>query len=172
MDPRAQYDGGRGRRVDALSESVDVFPTLMELLGLPIPASVDGRSLVPILNGTSLAIRTAAHFEFSMRGGFPVAHRQVTGINWRDADAAVLRTDRYKYVHFQTLPPILFDLSTDPNELENVADHPEYRDIALDMARQMLTWRLHHADRSLARFTTSAVGLLDFTHSPTGEIIR
>ena len=60
----------------------------------------------------------------------------------RDADHA--------YVHFAALPPLLFDLRRDPAWLVNKADDPGSRDVALDMARRMLDWRLGHADRTLA----------------------
>jgi arylsulfatase A-like enzyme len=67
----------------------------------------------------------------------------------------VLRGPRYKYVHFTALPPLLFDLETDPDELVNRAEDPAYQKIRLDYANKMLSWRMTHADRTLAsRFIT------------------
>ena len=67
----------------------------------------------------------------------------------------MLRGERYKYVHFTALPPLLFDLETDPDELVNRAEDPAYQKIRLDYANKMLSWRMTHADRTLAsRFIT------------------
>jgi arylsulfatase A-like enzyme len=46
-DPRPAADGGRGRHVQAFTESVDIMPTLPALAGVDTPAHCDGHSLVP-----------------------------------------------------------------------------------------------------------------------------
>jgi arylsulfatase A-like enzyme len=49
-----------GRRIAALTQPVDLLPTIFELFGLPVPADVQGRSLMPLLTGTSLKVRDYA----------------------------------------------------------------------------------------------------------------
>jgi arylsulfatase A-like enzyme len=49
-----------GRRIPALSQSVDVLPTLLDAFGLPIRPSVHGRSLLPLLRGEVPAVRPYA----------------------------------------------------------------------------------------------------------------
>ena len=63
----------------------------------------------------------------------------------------VLRDDRYKYVHFadEQMPPLLFDLHSDPGEFDNVADRPENAAIVLDMCQRMLRWRMYHEDQRM-----------------------
>ncbi len=61
-----------------------------------------------------------------------------------------MRDDRYKYVHFPALPPLLYDLAEDPNELRNIANDPAYGAIRGEMAERMLSWRMTHAERVLA----------------------
>jgi arylsulfatase A-like enzyme len=49
-----------GRRIAGLSQSVDLMPTLLDLFGLPIPASVHGRSLRPLMRGEVSEVRAYA----------------------------------------------------------------------------------------------------------------
>jgi len=106
---------------DALVQNVDIAPTVAELAGLPWGA--DGRSLVPILDGSSAGMRDAALLE-SCRG--------TTGRNepcygfYRGSAPEVpafwgLVTERFKYVRYITGEEELYDLSTDPAELHNLA---------------------------------------------------
>lgn len=47
-------------RTASLSELIDIFPTLMELSGLPSPPRLDGTSLVPVLKNAGSTVKTAA----------------------------------------------------------------------------------------------------------------
>jgi arylsulfatase A-like enzyme len=161
-DPRGQAAAARGRVVSGMSESVDIMPTILDWLGLEVPISCDGRSLLPLLEDRPGATaRDEVHFEFSLRIGYSHPRALPPGLDWRDAELAVLRTDCYKYVHFPSLPPILFDLAADPHEFRNCAEDPAYRVVALELAQRMLSWRMRQADRTLSRYTASRRGLVD-----------
>ena len=45
------------------------------------------------------------------------------------------------------MPPILFDLQADPEELENVAQKPAYQTKLLDLSQRLLRWRMRHEDQ-------------------------
>ena len=60
-----------------------------------------------------------------------------------------MRTRDAKYVHFAELPPLYFDLTTDPHELNNIADAPERAGEVLAMAQRMLNWRIAFNRREL-----------------------
>lgn len=156
-DPRSASDGGRGRIVDEFSESIDIMPTILDWLGVEIPVQCDGRSLLPFLAGeTPAGWRQEAHFEFDFRD--PVRQRVEAALKLADEECAlaVLRGKRFKYVHFAALPPLLFDMEKDPGELVNLAGDAAYRDVLLDCANRMLSWRMIHGDRTLTtRFITS-----------------
>jgi arylsulfatase A-like enzyme len=160
VDPTSAADATRGRIVRSLTESVDVLPTLLDWLDLDVPHTVDGRSLLPVVRQGCEPDRGAVHFEFSLRGGFLAPQRRILDLDYRSCDLAVLRTDDYKYVHFQALPPLLFDLREDPLELHDRSTDPACRDAMLSMAQRMLNWRMHHAERELVNLNASPEGLV------------
>lgn len=141
-----------GTIVDAFTEAVDLFPTLNELIGEASPPQLDGVSLRPFVQGERPSRwRDAVHWEFDFRS---VADGRVEarfGLASHECNLAVLRTDDLKYVHFGGgLPPLLFDLASDPGETRNVASDPEWIGARLECAERLLRWRAAHLDRSLS----------------------
>ena len=140
-----------GSAVDAFSEAVDIMPTLMDLMGGEPPAWIDGRSLKPFLKGKAPAgWRDAAHWEFDFRNISGQKAEAHFGIPSAQCNLAVLRGERYKYVHFGALPPALYDLVEDPGETCNLAEEADYLRVRLEMAERLLAWRAAHLDRTLS----------------------
>ncbi|QDT54060.1 Choline-sulfatase [Caulifigura coniformis] len=117
-----------GASTRQLAETVDLYPTLAELAGLPGPAgpqAIDGRSLVPVLRDPATRVRDHAYHMFP---------RKVLG--------RAIRTERYRLVEWRKVggEPSdaeieLYDYETDPQELRNHAnDRPE----VVVQLRQML----------------------------------
>ena len=111
-------------RSRSLVESVDLYPTLVELAGLPepdVPQGLDGRSLVPLLRDPSSPGAEAV---------FHVYPRQSEG---RRLIGRAVRTERYRLVEWKEpgAPPDtaeleLYDYQTDPDETRNLAaEQPE-----------------------------------------------
>lgn len=143
-----------GRRVEGFTEAVDIFPTLLEILQVEPTHVPDGRSLLG-RDGDE-----AVHWEFDFRD---VAGQQVeTALGRRSTELglAVLRTAKWKYVHFTSLPPLLFDLERDPKGLVNVADDPAYLRARLEMAERLLGWRAEHLDQTLALTELTPAGVV------------
>jgi arylsulfatase A-like enzyme len=161
-DPRNAADAARGTTIDASTEAVDIMPTILEWLDLEVPAQCDGRSLLPFLNGERPEDwRQAAHWEYDFRDPLQDRVEKALGLADEQCGIAVLRGGRYKYVHFTALEPLLFDLATDPGELTNKAEDPAYREICMQCASEMLSWRMNQADRILSsRFITDK-GVID-----------
>src|SRR5690606_15581494 len=131
-DPRPEADAGRGRTVESFTEAVDVMPTILEWLGLEPPRQCDGESLLPFLRGeTPAGWRTEAHWEYDFRDVVGQVPEQALGLTSDQCTLNVLRGERYKYVHFTALPPLLFDLQRDPHETVNLAEDPAYAGVAL-----------------------------------------
>jgi arylsulfatase A-like enzyme len=158
VDPDAEAT--RGSIVDAFTESVDIMPTLIEYLGGEIPNAVDGRSLLPLVHGTVPADwRDALHYEFDFRNTFGTDYEGEIGLSMDECTLSVLQDAAFKYVHFTTLPPLLFDLKADPNQFHNLAEHPDYATVVRDYAQRALSWRMRHADRTLTNYRTTPSGL-------------
>ena len=150
-----------GRRVEAFSESVDLLPTILEACGAAAPGHLDGRPLTPFLDGrTPEDWRDAVHHEYDLRclpGG---KQGRLFDLPAAAGNLAALRTERYKYVHFGGLPPLLFDLVEDPGELVNRVDDPALAAVRVEMAERLLAWRARHLDRQLSGLVATADGMV------------
>ena len=136
-DPRSEADATRGTASDALVEAIDLVPTFLEATGAP-PADhrLEGRSLMPLLCGeTPGDWRDAVFSEIDYAF---YAARETLGVGLSDARGYMLRTDRWKYVHFRGFPPQLFDLENDPDEFHDLGRNPEFKAVRDDMHARLL----------------------------------
>ncbi len=78
-----------------------------------------------------------------------------------ECQLAILRGQRWKYVHFAALPPLLFDMQEDPSEMHNLAQDPAYQGIVLEMAQKMLSWRLLQQEHVLSNLHNGPQGVED-----------
>jgi len=130
-----------GARPQGLALTVDVAPTVLELTGVPIAPSIQGRSLLPLLVATPKDWRQSVLVEFyTNEQPFP---------HLLDMDYRAVRTSRYKYIHWIKHPgqDELYDLQTDSLERRNLAADPS-------MASTRVTLRAE-----LGRLVLEAVGL-------------
>ena len=105
---RAPFSAMLHRRVEEPVRSVDVTPTVLDLLGVPKPAVVmDGQSITPLMTGARNEMGLEAYAE----AVYPLHH-----FGWSDLRA--LRQGRYKLIAAPR--PELYDLQTDPFERTNV----------------------------------------------------
>ncbi|MBB4062969.1 alkaline phosphatase family protein [Gellertiella hungarica] len=158
-DPRRKASAGG--RVRHFTSAADIFPTLSQIWAVEPANALDGASLVPFLDGaTPRHWRDAAFFEFDFRDvetGLAESH---FGLAPQECNLAVLRDERYKYVHFNRLPPLLFDLAEDPSERINRAEDPAYLPIRLAFAEKLLSLRATHLDQTLALTTLTDRGAI------------
>ncbi|WP_049733295.1 alkaline phosphatase family protein [Rhizobium ecuadorense] len=162
---RDPASGAAGGVVDDFTSAADIFPTLCQRLGIEAKNGLDGRSLMPFVEGGSGAgWRDAAFWEFDFRdiaGGESERH---FGLRSNECNLAVIRDARFKYVHFTALPPLLFNLRDDPMELDNIAGDPAYAAIRLGYAEKLLSLRARHLDQTLAYTELTEKGPV--THRP------
>ena len=163
-DPRNDADAGRGRQISAFTESVDLMPTLLDWLGLDTPAQCDGRSLLPFVKGkTPARWRTEAHMELDFRTGpyGSLDAEKELGLAPDECQLAILRGERWKYVFFAALPPLLFDMQNDPWEMNDLSREPAHQGTMLEMAHKMLSWRLIHQEHVLTNLHNGPQGVED-----------
>jgi arylsulfatase A-like enzyme len=99
----------RGAKREAACYLRDLFPTTCELAGVPVPATVEGKSLVPALRGKADVVYPAVFGYFT------------------DTQRAV-RDGRWKLIRYPVAGVTqLFDLQADPHELKNLIDDPAHR---------------------------------------------
>jgi arylsulfatase A-like enzyme len=112
-----------GSATSALVEFIDIVPTVLELCSVPIPPSVQGRSLRPLVTGQT------------------ATHRREVFVEYAPNDEAAVRDDQWKLIYergkrrrtdgYDTGLPLpgrkirLYDLASDPHELTDVAARPE-----------------------------------------------
>ncbi len=159
VDPRSEADGARGKIVEAVTESVDVLPTICDFMGVEVPLQADGWSLGPFLRGEPAPAhwRDTAHFEWSFADPAHLVAERAFGIPMSHCALAVSRGPKYKYVQFGAdaalLPPLLFDLSSDPEQRHNLLGE-DGADAgvaaAWEATRELLQWRMRTAERTLS----------------------
>ena len=135
-DPSEASNTTRGRVDDRFLEAIDLAPTFIEAAGGEIPDHIlEGRSLVPILNGKEqLDWRTYAISESEYAGRFASWD---FGISPSKARGTMVRTEDWKYIHHEAFRPELFDLKNDPNELADLGDDPNYEIVRREMREYM-----------------------------------
>ena len=140
-DPRKAADTTRGTECGALVEGIDLFPTFLEALEADIPDNrLEGESLVPILSGLTSDTKRDAVFS-EMDYAF-IETRTELDLPVDRAMGRMVCSKDWKYVHFDTQSPQLFDLNTDPDELDDLGTHPAYADVRDRMKSMLLNWSL------------------------------
>lgn len=161
---------------DDLFSGVDLVPTLLELLGVPIPDEVEGLSHAAQLIGDS-AVSRAGESAVPRAGESAAARQEVfTSKTYHDSFDPIraVRTKDFSYIeNYADRPELdlpwdieespsgravaaavtgprarteLYDLRADPGETTNVYDDPAYRDVAEDLALRLHTWRENTGD--------------------------
>lgn len=114
-------DTKKQNRTKRLVEFVDIYPTLCELAGLPIPEHAQGRSFVPLLHDPQQEWKSAVFAK------------------WGGCDA--VKTDRYLYTEWRkgevVTHGMLFDHQTDPLENVNIAGSPEAREVVEKLSKMI-----------------------------------
>ena len=143
VDPTAKRPGARH---EGLVEAIDLLPTFKDALGLDTASPwFDGRSLLPIVRGETSPEREAVFSELDY--AFYGARRDL-GINVNEARATMVRTARWKYVRFEGLPPQLFDLQGDPDELCDLGRDSSQHAVHSEMERLISAWRARCRNRT------------------------
>jgi arylsulfatase A-like enzyme len=169
VDPRAEADAGRGSVVHAVTESVDILPTICDFIGADVPLQADGWSLTPFIGGQGAPEhwRDTAHFEWDFSDPAGGMVEKFLDVPMSHCSLAVSRGPRYKYVQFATgphvFPPLLFDRHHDPEQVHNLcADTGDgWQAAAWEGAQELLQWRMRTSERTLSgHFLSPTDGLV------------
>jgi arylsulfatase A-like enzyme len=125
-DPRVP--GSERNKVNSsLALNIDIPATILNLAGVPIPETYQGRSLMPIVNGDT---------EYNGRGYFLCEHLRNVDIipQWEG-----VHTKQYVYARYFGQEPVyefLHDLDADPDELKNFAGDASMSEILNDLRKK------------------------------------
>jgi arylsulfatase A-like enzyme len=111
--------GFKGKTSPRLVENVDIYPTLVELCGLPMPEGLEGLSVAPLLRDPQRSWRQAAFAHSPVHPG-----------------GVTMRTERYRYTEWGN-PKLaeLYDHESDPLEHRNLVKDPAQAELVAEMRR-------------------------------------
>ncbi len=128
-----------GSTNDWLINNTDFAPTILAIARVDVPAQMQGHSFASVLRGEPRPAdwRTATYYRYWMH----MAH------NLRVPAHFGIRTERYKLIFFygctptggEKTPPAweLYDLQTDPSEMQNQYPNPEYAEVVAGLKQQL-----------------------------------
>ena len=129
----------RSARCDKPAELLDLYPTLVELCGLPPNEALEGHSLLPQLKNAN-------------------APRRWPAITTQNHDNHGIRTERWRYIRYADGSEELYDMKADPNEWANLADAPEHTAVKEDLAQWIPSPSAKPAPNSKHRILTYEQG--------------
>jgi arylsulfatase A-like enzyme len=117
------------------AELLDIYPTLIELCGLPQKDDLEGHSLAPQLADAA-------------------AERAWPAITTHNQGNHAIRTDRWRYIRYADGSQELYDLERDPHEHKNLAGKPRYRETIEELSRWLPAKDVGPAPGSASRVLT------------------
>ncbi|MCC2683791.1 MAG: hypothetical protein K0R75_690 [Paenibacillaceae bacterium] len=101
-----------GRVVEENVNLCDLFATLCDLTGIPLPEGLDSRSMVPLMNGD----------------GTGWNNESISQLSQHDGRHLMIKQHFMKYQYYSGMPEVLFDLHRNPEETINYIEDPAYKD--------------------------------------------
>lgn len=127
----------QGLEPDACLNTPDIMPTLLAMMGLPIPEEVEGMDLSPLALG-----RKGAEPPFAFMQGMGHTHQWKDGFEWR-----AVRDKRFTYARYlRDGSELLFDNLRDPLQTTNVIQERKYRRTAQKLRKAMDAKMAHLQD--------------------------
>lgn len=128
-----------GSSAGEMALNLDLAPTILELAGVPVPQAMQGRSLLPILEGKKPSGWRKdwlyEYYEYPVDEMVPPQRG--------------VRTDRYKLIVYYTMQPTeyeMYDLQVDPEEKNNLWGQPAYGDLSQQMLHRVTELRRETGD--------------------------
>lgn len=123
----------RGARLGVQVYLRDLFPTLCELVGLAVPDTVEGKSLVSVIQGKAKSV-----------------YPEVFGY-FRDVQR-MIRGERWKLIWYPKIGRYqLFDLQADPGELHDLSARPELEPVRVELRGKLEAWQKQVHDPLVAK---------------------
>lgn len=161
-------DGGLtgGRAYGEMISNVDVLPTILQAIDVPIPPEIQGRSFLPLLQGALYEARDAIYAEKTYHSYYdPMRAIRTEGFKYiRNFEraflvevpgdiqvGAVFRAHTDAYSSTQHPDEELYDLEADPWEMNNLAGQTSYADVQHSLDDRLWAWMMDTGDPLLQR---------------------
>jgi N-acetylglucosamine-6-sulfatase len=120
-----------GTKVEQLVQNIDIAPTILHMAGLQTPDDMDGKSILPLLEGRKIPWRDAIFYEYYWERNFP-----------QTPTVHAVRTDRYKYLHYHGIwdTDELYDLQNDPEEMTNLIHESQHKKLIEELNKRLFDW--------------------------------
>lgn len=120
-----------------LVQNLDFAPTFLDAAGIHVPEEMQGESMMPLFTGNSENWREAIYYHYYEYPGIHMVKRHYG-----------VKTDRYKLIHFyyDVDEWELYDLETDPNEMNNVYDDTSYAEVRERLHQLLRELRIQYKD--------------------------
>lgn len=144
-----------GRAIDALVSQIDLYPTICDLLGLEHPAWLEGRSLLPLIQGEAAEVNEQITAEINYHGAYD-PQRCVRTARWKyirvyddgprpgdmncDGSPSKALWQAHDWRHRFPAREQLYDLVFDPNEADNRAGDPAMASVLAEMRGRLERW--------------------------------
>ena len=156
---RAPWLGQSQRRVGGNFSQIDFVPTLLDLLGQPVPGHLAGASRADVFRGRADLGDNDVFIQHNGVGdrdltsaadSHTMAPERVRQLNWLKTAPwrSVVTADRWKLTLCAADRGELFDLDADPAEIDNLFDRPQHRDRVRWMAARLRLWQEEVGDRA------------------------
>jgi len=150
-----------GKVIDGMVSQIDIFPTVCDLLEIEKPEWLQGKSVIPMVNGEVEEVNDAVFTEINYHAAYEPM-RSVRTKRWKyirryderdtpvlcNCDAGFSKTDWLEQGWQGILPEdeVLYDLMFDPNETNSLAGNPKYKDVLADMKQRLEKWMRNTGD--------------------------
>lgn len=130
---------------DALVYLYDLYPTLCDASGLPAPEGIDGKNLYPVIKGETTSVRNSLY----------TAYRNTV---------RAVRTDEWKLIHYPQINHTqLYNLNTDPLEINNLASQTKYDDKVAEMMELIKEW--YQATNDTMNLNPAVIQPMDYDYT-------
>ncbi len=138
-----------GARVTSPAELLDIYPTLIDLAGLPAQDGLEGHSLMAQLRDSK-------------------APREWPAITTHNAGNHGVRSEKWRYIVYADGSEELYDMENDPQEFENLVADPKYAEVVADHRKYLPQSDLPPAPGSSARVLTYDEGRVNWEGQDVG----
>lgn len=120
-----------GSKIPQLVQNIDIAPTILDIAKIEKPKNMDGHSFLPIMKGENIPWDYDLYYEYYWERAFP-----------QTPTTFGVRTSKYKYIYYYGVwdTEELYDIQSDPTEMNNLIDNPKYKNVVDKLNNKMFNW--------------------------------